>query len=91
MATYAGYLIVLQSKLQTEMRLSLTESDYIALSQFLRELIPMMILIQELKEVLSIEDDKPKIHCTIFEDNNSCIELDTCLKIIPRTKHISSY
>ena len=91
MATYAGYLIVLQSKLQTEMRLSLTESDYIALSQFLRELIPMMILIQELKEVLSIEDDKTKIHCTIFEDNNSCIELDTCPTMIPRTKHISSF
>ena len=30
-----------------------------------------------------------KIHCTIFEDNNSCIELVECPKMRPRTKHIA--
>ena len=48
----------------------------------------MMKLIQELKEVLPIEDDKPKIHCTIFEDNNSCIVLVKFPKMRPRIKHI---
>ena len=81
---YAGCQITWTFKLQTEINLSSMERGYIALSQYLRELIPMMTLIQELKEVLPIEDDKPKIHCTISEDNNSCIELVKSPKMRPR-------
>ena len=54
----------------------------------MREAIPMITLLQELKEILPIEDTTPKIHCTIFEDNNSCIEMVKCPKMRPRTKHI---
>jgi hypothetical protein len=38
---YAGYPIFCQSKLQTEIALSTAEAEYIALSQALRETIPM--------------------------------------------------
>ena len=48
----------------------------------------MMTLLEELKAPLPIDIELPKIHCTIFEDNNSCIELVKCPKMRPRTKHI---
>ena len=54
----------------------------------MRETTPMITLLQELKEILPIEDTTPKIHCTVFEDNNSCIEMVKCPKMRPRTKHI---
>ena len=47
-----------------------------------------MTLLCELSKVLPIELETPKLHCTIFEDNNSCIELVKCPKMRPRTKHI---
>ena len=86
--TYAGCPITWLSKLQTEISLSSTESEYIALSHSMRETTPMITLLQELKEILPIEDTTPKIHCTIFEDNNSCIEMVKCPKMRPRTKYI---
>ena len=64
------------------------ESEYIALSHSLREAIPLMTLLKELSTVISIETTNPKLHCTVFEDNNSCIELVKCPKMRPRTKHI---
>ena len=48
----------------------------------------MMTSIEELKKVLPIHEETPKLHCTIFEDNNSCIELVKCPRMRPRTKHI---
>ena len=73
--TYAGCPITWLSKLQTEISLSTTESEYIALSHSLREAIPLMTLLKELSTVIPIEVTNPKLHCTVFEDNNSCIEL----------------
>ena len=48
----------------------------------------MITSLQELKEILPIEGTTPKIHCTIFEDNTSCIEMVKCPKMRPRSKHI---
>ena len=84
---YAGCAITWMSKLQTEISLSSTESEYIALSHSMREAIPMMSLLKELSTVMNIHIEKPKLHCTIFEDNNSCIEIVKCPKMRPRTKH----
>ena len=47
-----------------------------------------MALIKELALVLSIIIEKAKVHCTVFENNNSCIELVKCPRMRPRTKHI---
>ena len=85
---YAGCPIIWLSKLQTEISLSTTESEYIALSHSLREAIPMMTLLEEISNILPIDLETPKLHCTVFEDNNSCIELVRCPKLRPRTKHI---
>ena len=48
----------------------------------------MNILLEELKEVLHIDTEAPKLHCTIFGDGDACIELVKCPKMRPRTKHI---
>jgi len=48
--TYVGMPIVCKSQLQTEIALSTTEAEYTGLSYALREVIPVMNLINEMKE-----------------------------------------
>ena len=86
---YANCPIIWSSKLQTEIALSTTESEYIALSQSLRDVIPLIGLLRELQPALSFITDIPTVHCTIFEDNKGCIDLVNVPKIRPRTKHIA--
>ena len=85
---FGGCPIIWHSKLQSEISLSTTEAEYIALSQSMRDTIPLMALIKELAEVLPIIIERANVHCTVFEDNNSCIELVKCPRMRPRTKHI---
>ena len=47
---YAGCPLMWASRLQTEIALSTTESEYISLSTALRGVIPIMNLIGELRE-----------------------------------------
>ncbi len=86
---YAGCPIVWCSKLQTEIALSTMEAEYIALSQALREVIPLMNLMEELGEVISFYNPTPSICCRIFEDNRSCIVVAESARLTPRTKHIA--
>ena len=48
----------------------------------------MMTLLEQLKSILPIDIELPKVYCTIFEDNNSCIELVKCPKMRSRTNYI---
>ena len=77
------------SKLQSEISLSTTEAEYIALSQAMMEIIPMMEHLEKLEKTLNIESKRPIMKCKVFEDNNSVIELAKAPKIRPRTKRIS--
>ena len=86
---YANCPIVFCSKLQTEIALSTTESEYIALSQSLRDAIPLIELLKELKGTIPFTDTIPEVHCSIFEDNKGCIELVKTPRMRPRTKHIA--
>jgi hypothetical protein len=56
---YAGCPVSWSSKLQSQVALSTTEAEYIAMSQALRDVIPIMGLLQEMREqdfkVLCIE------------------------------------
>jgi hypothetical protein len=77
------------SKLQTEIALSSTESEYISLPQSLREVIYIMDLIKELKLVgFQFNDINADVKCKAFEDNNGALEMATIHKLRPRTKHI---
>jgi hypothetical protein len=78
------------SKLQTEIALSTTEAEYIALSQAIRELLPMRELFQEVGTALQLKCAMPTIlYSTVFEDNNGALSIATSPKISPRTKHIA--
>ena len=54
----------------------------------MREVIPVMVLLEDLKATLPIDVELPNIHCIMFEDNKYCIELVQCPKMRPRTKRI---
>jgi hypothetical protein len=89
--TYANCPIIWASKLQTSIALSTTEAEYIALSTALREVIPLMELIEEMKaQGFGFKTSKPTVHCKVFEDNSGAIEIATVHKFRPRTKHINT-
>ncbi len=78
------------SKLQSQIALSNTKAEYIAMSQAIRDVIPIMNLLQEMREqnfkVVCVE---PYVYCKKFEDNTGALELARLPKLHPRTKHIN--
>jgi hypothetical protein len=63
------------SKIQTEITLSTTEAEYIALSQSMWEVLPIMWLLQEAHDHgIPVLTNPLKIHCKVFEDNAGAIE-----------------
>ena len=86
---YAGCPILWQSKLQTEIALSTAEAEYIAMSQALREMIPLMNLMREIDVIFDLYIPKPKFIVKVHEDNQSCIAMAQNPKFTPRTKHIA--
>ena len=88
--TYNDCPIVWKSQLQTEIALSSTESEYTGLSYALREAIPLMELLKELKAAgFPIERTTPTVLCEVFEDNSGALEIATNHKFRPRTKHLN--
>ena len=87
--TFANCPIVWASKLQSEITLSTTESEYVAFSQSLRDVIPLIGLLRELRSVIPFGESTPIVHCTVHEDNKGCIDLVQTPRIRPRTKHIA--
>jgi hypothetical protein len=87
---YMGCPITWASKMQTEIALSSTESEFIGLSHALRSTIPLMELIKELKKNgFGTVSSKPTVHCRVFEDNSGAIEIANVPKFRPRMKHIN--
>jgi hypothetical protein len=87
---YAGCPVCWASKLQSQVALSTTEAEYIAMSQALRDVIPVMNLIQEMKEKgFQVICTLPNVYCKVFEDNSGALELARLPKLRPRTKHIN--
>jgi hypothetical protein len=88
--TYAGCPMHWASKMQTEIALSTTEAEYIALSQSMREVLPIIWLMEEAKQIgISVLNATPKVHCKVFEDNAGAIEIANVPKMRPRTKHLN--
>ena len=78
------------SKLQSQIALSTTEAEYLALSQALRDTIPVMELLQEIKgKGFKTLSTSPRVFCKAFEDNTGALELVRLPKMRPRTKHIN--
>jgi len=88
--TYAGCPMHWTSKMQTEIALSTTEAEYIALSQSMREVLPIIWLLEEARQFgIPVLNAKPKVHCKVFEDNAGAIEIANVPKMRPRTKHLN--
>jgi histone deacetylase 1/2 len=86
----AGCPLLWCSKLQSEVTLSTLEAEFVALSQAMREIIPMRELVQEVSLALCGD---PHIECRtfskVYEDNNGALTLATIPRMTPRTKHIA--
>jgi len=98
--SFCGCPVVWASKLQTEIALSTTESEYIALSTATRDLLPLRRILQGIHNLSFIKLSCHNPYDTIsspclppskiFENNNACITLATTeMHFKPRTKHIS--
>ena len=87
---YAKCPIIWASKLQTQVALSTTEAEYIAMSMALRDVIPVMELLREMRELgHPVICTEPTVYCKVFEDNSGALELARMPKLRPRTKHIN--
>ncbi len=87
---HAGCPITWKSQLQTEFALSSTESEYTGLSCALREAIPVMELLNEMKaNGFKVHTATPEVHCKVFEDNSGALEMARTCKFRPRTKHLN--
>jgi hypothetical protein len=87
---YAGCPVCWASKLQSQVALSTTEAEYIAMSMALRDVIPVMNLIGEMKDKgFQVICTQPYVYCKVFEDNSGALELARLPKLRPRTKHIN--
>ena len=76
------------------------EAEYIALSQSMRDLIPLRETIKELQTYVFNSSSnlqtstlstafEPIPQSTVYEDNESCLRLASLGKMTPRTKHIA--
>ena len=86
---YADCPIVFISRMQTEIALSTAESEYIACSTAMRDVISLMQLMKEIGGIFPLHMPKPIVHCDVYEDNESCIAMAKRRKFSPRTKHIA--
>ena len=89
--TFAGCPILWVSKLQTEIALSTLHAEYVALSQSLRDLLPVKELIIELLTGMGQDSGKLRLtsKSTVYEDNNGAIRVATCPKLAPTSKFIA--
>ena len=86
---YAGCPLIWASRIQTEISLSTAESEYIAFSTAMRDVLSIMQIMEEIDRVFPMIKIKPKVHCKVYEDNKSCIAMAKNRKFSPRTKHIA--
>jgi hypothetical protein len=65
---YAGCPVIWASKLQAQVALSTTEAEYIAMSQFLQDVLPVIILVQEIhKKGFQVICTKPYVYCKVLK------------------------
>jgi hypothetical protein len=76
--TYAGCPVTWGSKIQRESTLSSMESEYVAISEAFRVLLPLMmdLLVEEaVHHGVPLELGPPTIRCKTFEDNSGALQL----------------
>ena len=82
--------VVWVSKLQHETALSTTESEYIALSMAMRDLLPLRGIVSKIAEVLGSPELSTRMKSTVWEDNNGCIAQAKAPQLTARNKHYAT-
>ena len=77
------------SKMKTEVALSTTEAEHIALSQSTRDLIPIRNMVEYLNQFIKVNNKEITTYSTLFEDNTGTLQLATEPNHRPRTKNMS--
>jgi hypothetical protein len=72
---YLDCPVIWVSKIQSEISLSTVEAVYVALSQSMRDLIPLLDYIKEMDKIFEQTTEVPNVCCSLFEDNNGALEL----------------
>ena len=97
--SYTNCPIVWGRRIQTEIAISITEAEYIDLSQAMRYVLHFVSPIKEIEFILKIQGDtmtvlcslfeKPVTPLTVYEDNQGAIGLVVSPHMRSRTKHIA--
>ena len=74
------------SKIQTEVALSKTEAEHIALSQSTRDLIPIKNLVECLNTFIKVNNKEITTYSILFKDNAGTLQLATEPKYRPEDK-----
>ena len=74
---YANCPIIWKSQLQREIALSSTESEYTGSSYSIREIIPIINIMEEINKYHILPKIQPKLHLKVYEDNAGAIEMAT--------------
>ena len=90
---FAGCPLTWTSKLQTEIALSTMESEYIALSQAMRELIPTRRIVDEVTSCFSLGGTEGPARCRtfskVYEDNSAALLMANVPRITLRNRHFA--
>ena len=78
-----------QSKLQTETALSTMEAEIIALAACMRELIPIVDMVQSLTVAVGLPAGDVNMNVSVYEDNSGALVLAEMLppQFTPRSKY----
>jgi hypothetical protein len=89
-----GYILLLAdcpllwvSKMQTEVAVSTMVAEYVALSQSMKDLIPLRRMVTVCNALLGAGKYFAKVFSKVFEDNNGALQLARSSRMTPRTKH----
>jgi histone deacetylase 1/2 len=86
----AGCPLSWTSKLQTKVALSTLESEYIAYSQAMQELIPLRRVVSKIAKALDKEAvTSCRTFSKVFEDNMGTVQLVKVPKISPQNRHFA--
>ena len=87
----SGCPLIWKSQLQSTIALSTAESEYYALSQAMRMLIPIRALLDEMCRVIATKPalilSENSVRATLYEDNTSALRLATDQQLTARTRH----
>ena len=78
-----------QASCKQKLTLSTTESEYIALSSAMREVIPFLCLMKETAGLFGLLTRYIVFLCTVWEENEICITVTKRPKFTPWKNHIA--